>query len=73
MAVAGKVKGIRPVQGTRVESVAAALRHFGANLLVLEHAFSTHHQMRTMLRTLAAGGKGAGGALEAALVELERS
>jgi ribose 5-phosphate isomerase RpiB len=73
MAVAGKVKGVRPVQGTRPESVAAALRHFSANLLVLEHAFSTHHQMRTMLRQIASGARGAGEALEAALLELERS
>jgi ribose 5-phosphate isomerase RpiB len=73
MAVAGKIKGIRPVQGTRPESVAAALRHFGANLLVLEHAFSTHHQMRTMLRAIAGGGRGADASLEAALVELERA
>ncbi len=73
MVLAGKIKGIRPVQGTRAESVAAAMRHFGANLLVLEHAFSTHHQMRTMLRTLAGGARGAGGSLEEAIVELERS
>ncbi|MCJ7544157.1 MAG: hypothetical protein MUP47_06265 [Phycisphaerae bacterium] len=73
MVLAGKVKGVRPVQGTRTESVAAALRHFGANLLVLEHAFSTHHQMRAMLLALAGGGRAAGGALGAALVELERA
>ena len=72
MVLAGKIKGIRPVQGTRPESVAAGLRHFGANLLVLEHAFSTHHQLRTMLLALAGGGRGAGRALEAALTELER-
>ncbi len=73
MVLAGKIKGIRPVQGTRPESVAAALRHFGANLLVLEHAFSTYHPMRSMLRILAAGGPGANAALKAALEELERS
>jgi ribose 5-phosphate isomerase RpiB len=73
MVLASKIKGIRPVQGTRPESVAAALRHFGANLLVLEHAFSTYHQMRAMIRILAAGGPGAYAALLAALAELERS
>ena len=73
MVLAGKIKGICPVQGTRVESVAAALRHFGTNLLVLEHAVSTYHELRTMLSTFASGVCGAGGAVAAALAEWERS
>ena len=73
MVLAGKIKGIRPVQGTRAESVAAARRHFAANLLVLEHAFSTYHQMRTMLREFVGGARSAGGSLEAAVAELERA
>lgn len=72
MVLANKTKGIRAVQGTRPESVAAAMRHFGANLLILEHAFSTYHQMRTMLRAFAAGaGAPPGGPLAAAISELE--
>ena len=58
MALAGKCKGIRPVQGTRPASVEAALRQFAANLLVIEHAFATFHEMRTMVRLFAAGGPG---------------
>ena len=51
--LAGKLAGVRPVQGTRPDSVAAAVRHFGANLLILEHAFSTFHEMRMMVRGFA--------------------
>ena len=54
MLLASKCKSVRPVLGTRAESVAAAVRHFGANLLVLEEALSTHHEMRQMVRTIAA-------------------
>jgi len=75
MVLAGKVRGIRAVQGTRVDSVAAALRHFGANLLVLEHAFSTYHEMRTMVR-LFAGERPARPAAEVlvdAVAKLERT
>jgi len=30
------------------------VRHYGANLLVLEHAINTPHQMRSMVRPFAA-------------------
>lgn len=72
--LANKIRGIRAVQGTRAESVAAAIRHFGANLLILEHAFSTFHEMRRMIRVFAAGSgtPGAAGALLEAISELER-
>lgn len=50
MVLANKIKGIRAVQGTRLGSVQAGLRHFGANVLILEHAFSTFHEMCTMIR-----------------------
>jgi ribose 5-phosphate isomerase RpiB len=50
LALAGKCAGVRPVQATRPASVEAALRQFGANLLVVEHAFSTFHEIRTMVR-----------------------
>jgi len=53
MLLAGKIRGIRPIQGTRPESVSAAVRRFDANLLVLEHAFRTFHEMRTMVRRFA--------------------
>ena len=53
MVLANKVRGIRAVQGSRVESVAAAMRHFAANLLVVEHVVSTYHELRTMVRAFA--------------------
>ena len=58
MVVSGKTKGLRPVQGTRVESVAAAVRRFDANVLVLEHRHSTFHEMRAMVRTFTAARTG---------------
>ncbi len=54
MVLANKIDGIRAVQGTRTDSVAGAIRHFAPNVLVLEHAFSTFHEMRAMLRAFAA-------------------
>ena len=48
--LANKIAGIRAVQGTCVQSVAAAMRHFDANVLILEHALSTFHEMRMMVR-----------------------
>lgn len=51
--LANKIRGVRAVQATRPESVAAAVRHFGANVLVVEHAFSTFHEMRRMMRSFA--------------------
>jgi ribose 5-phosphate isomerase RpiB len=72
MLLAAKVKGVRPVQAAAPDGVAKALRSFGANLLILEPASSTYHQMRTMIRLLAAGGPAAeGSALLSALKELE--
>ncbi|MCK4625627.1 MAG: RpiB/LacA/LacB family sugar-phosphate isomerase, partial [Phycisphaerae bacterium] len=50
MVLANKINGIRAVQGTRLGSVQAGIRHFGANILILEHAFSTFHEMCTMIR-----------------------
>ena len=73
MVLAGKVKGVRPVQATMPESLARAMRSFGANMLILEAASGTYHQMRTMIRLLAAGGPAGAqtSPLHAALVELE--
>ena len=53
MVLANKIKGVRAVQGTRADSVAAALRHFNANVLIIEHAFSTFHEIREMIRVFA--------------------
>ncbi|MGC9455519.1 MAG: RpiB/LacA/LacB family sugar-phosphate isomerase [Phycisphaerae bacterium] len=54
MVLANKISGIRAVQGTRPDSVGAAVRRFGANLLIIEHAFSSFFEMRTMVRLFAA-------------------
>jgi len=54
MVMAAKCKGVRPVQGARLASVEAGLRQFGANLLVVEHAFSTFHEIRAMVRSFVA-------------------
>jgi ribose 5-phosphate isomerase RpiB len=75
MMLASKHKGVRAVQGTRPRSVSAAMRHFAANLLVLEHAYSTVHEMKTMIRLLA-GQTGAAfpaGRLLEAVKELEKA
>lgn len=58
MAVAGKMRTLRPVQGTQVASVAAAVRHFDANVLVLEHRLRTFHEMRAMIRVFTAARTG---------------
>jgi ribose 5-phosphate isomerase RpiB len=74
MVLAGKLRGIRPVQGTRVESVAAAVRHYDSNVLVLEHRFHTFHEMRAMIRTFTAARAVAGANTDvmAAIVRHER-
>jgi len=50
MILTAKHRSIRPVQGTRPESVRSALRHFDANVLVIEHTRCTFHEMREMIR-----------------------
>ncbi len=52
--LANKIPGVRAVQGTRPDSVAAAVRRFGANVLIVEHAFSSFFEIRTMVRLFAA-------------------
>jgi ribose 5-phosphate isomerase RpiB len=52
--LANKHQGVRAVQGTRVASVAGAVRHVAANLLILEHGFSTFYELRAMIRTFVA-------------------
>lgn len=73
MVLANKIRSIRAVQGASRQSVSAALRHFGANVLIVEYAVSTFHEMRSMIRAFA-GERGRGGAataLLAALAEVE--
>ena len=53
MVLANKVRGIRAVQATGGASVAAGMRHFAANLLVIEHVGSTYHELRAMIRAFA--------------------
>ena len=50
MILTAKHRSIRPVQGTRPDSVRNALRHYDANVLVIEHAACTFHEMREMIR-----------------------
>ncbi len=50
MVLANKFRGVRALQATRLESVDAGVRRLGANLLVVEHAVSTYHEMRAMVR-----------------------
>ncbi|MBI5723583.1 MAG: RpiB/LacA/LacB family sugar-phosphate isomerase [Planctomycetes bacterium] len=72
--LANKVAGVRAVQGSRPDSVAAAVRRFGANLLIVEHAFATFHEIRTMIALFAKRRRTAptGAALMQAVEKLER-
>ncbi len=75
MVLANKVRGIRAVQGTSRASVSAGLRRFAANVLVVEHAVSTFHEIRSMVGAFAAERRGSTAAratmLLANLMELE--
>ncbi len=50
MVIANKITGIRACQGTCVQSVSAAVRRIGANVLILETELSTFHELRAMTR-----------------------
>ncbi len=56
--VAGKMKGIRPVQATSDAAVAASVRHYDANLLVIGHRDCGFGEMRAMIRTFTAARTG---------------
>lgn len=75
MVLANKMPGIRAVQGTCLQSVSAAMRHFDANVLILETAVSSFHEMRTMIRAFASQRTASpvADALLAAVTELERT
>lgn len=75
MVLVNKARGVRAVQGTTLQAVQAGVRHFAANLLVLEHAATTFHQMRTMIEAFATDRPAAPVArtLMDAIAELERA
>ncbi|MFB3893032.1 MAG: RpiB/LacA/LacB family sugar-phosphate isomerase [Phycisphaerae bacterium] len=75
MVLANKFAGVRAVQGTRVASVAGAIRHVGANLLVLEHRLSTFYELRAMVRAFINDRMLCGAAEDvmAAIAEVERT
>jgi len=60
MVVAGKIAGLRPIQGVSDRAVAAGVRHFEANMLVLGYKTATFGQMRAMIRTFTAARAGSG-------------
>jgi len=60
MVVAGKIAGLRPVQGVSARAVAAGVRHFEANMLVLGYKTATFGQMRATIRTFTAARAGSG-------------
>ena len=74
MVLANKLRGIRAVQGTTRAAIAAALRRFDANVLIVEHAASTFYEIGSMIRLFAGQrcGAGANAPLMATLTELER-
>jgi hypothetical protein len=74
MVLANKLRGIRAVQGTTRAAIAAALRRFDANVLIVEHAASTFYEIGSMIRLFVSHrcGAGANAALMATLTELER-
>ncbi len=55
MVLAGKVRGIRCVQGVSVQAVLAGLRQFDANVLVVGHAAASVYEIRSMIDRFAAG------------------
>ena len=75
MVLANKLRGIRAVQGTTKASIAAALRRFDANVLIVEHSASTFFEIGSMIRLFASQrcGSGTNSALLATLTELERA
>lgn len=73
MVIAGKISGLRPVQGVSAQAVAAGVRHFNANVLVLGYKASTFGQMRAMIRTFTAARSSAGvPAIMAAIEERDK-
>ncbi len=62
MVVAGKMAGVRPIQGVSARAVAGGVRHFCANLLVLGSKTATFGEMKAMIRTFTAARTGCGAA-----------
>ena len=57
--LANKTRSIRAIQGTRCDSVTAAVRRLAPNLLILEHVSLTLHEMRVMIGSFTAQPAGA--------------
>ena len=55
MALAGKIDGVRPVQGVSVPAVQAALRQFDANVLVIGCVSHSVYELRSMIDRFSAG------------------
>ena len=55
MVLAGKIEGIRPVQGVSAQAVQAALRQFNANVLVIGCVGHSVYEIRSMIERFAAG------------------
>ena len=55
MALAGKTRGVRPVQGVCVAAVEAGLRQFDANVLVIGHATVSMYEIRSMIDRFSIG------------------
>jgi ribose 5-phosphate isomerase RpiB len=55
MVLAGKLRGIRPVQGVSPAAVEAGLRQFDANVLVLGQVPCSVYELRSMIDRFAAG------------------
>lgn len=55
MALAGKIRGVRPVQGLCAAAVEAGLRHFDANVLVIGHATVSMYEIRSMIDRFSTG------------------
>ncbi len=62
MVVAGKIAGVRPVQGVSARAVAGGVRHFCANVLVVGYKTATFGEMRAMVRVFTAMREGCGAA-----------
>ena len=72
--IANKFSGVRAVQGAGAAVVEAAVREFAANVLTLDSARCTFHEMKQMVRAFGARGQGRGadGALIEAIRRLEQ-
>lgn len=75
LVLANKIRGIRAVQGAGPDCLPAVVDRLAPNVLVIEHATATFHEVRTMVRSFAAGlaGQASNTFLVDAIDKLERS